>query len=567
MGNPKNTQDTATPLLSVDNLEVAFDSVNGNVHAVRGISFTVGEGEIVGIVGESGSGKSVACRSVLGLLPPYASIAGQVLFEDINLIGLPEDELRKIRGEKISMIFQNPASHLDPLMTNGQQIGEALRFHFNQGPREARGEAIELLKAVGIVDPQQCFDAYPHQLSGGMKQRVLIACAIACRPKLLLADEPTTALDVTVQARILDLLRTLNRERNLSIVLVSHDLGVIAEICQRVVVVHKGVIVEQGKVEDVVSTPKHSYTQRLIDSQPSVKARTRRATSEPGAELAPEPTDQPPNLLSVENLCVNFRTSRGLLDFLHRRKTSGLVKAVDGISFKVRQGEIFGIVGESGSGKSTVALAITKLVSPSEGRVRFHDKSIMELRGDELTSYRRSVQMVFQNPYDSLNPRFTVAQTIAEPLLKHGLATKAECTDRIDELMGLVDLSVDLRYRRPRQLSGGQCQRVGIARALAMQPEFLIADEVTSALDVTIQAQILELLERLRDKINLTILYISHDLAVVQMFCQRVAVFRAGRLIEIGPVDEVLTRPKEKYTQILVSSAPKLHTAVSLPGR
>ena len=563
MEKSKNTQTTATPLLSVDNLEVAFDSVNGNVQAVCGISFTVGEGEIVGIVGESGSGKSVACRSILGLLPSYASVGGQVLFEDINLIGLPEDELRKIRGEKISMIFQNPASHLDPLMTNGRQIGEALRFHYNQSPREARGEAIELLKAVGIADPEQCFDAYPHQLSGGIKQRVLIACAIACRPKLLLADEPTTALDVTVQARILDLLRALNRERNLSIVLVSHDLGVIAEICQRVVVVHKGVIVEQGKVEDVISTPKQSYTQRLIDSQPTVKARTRCAKS--GSE--PEPTEQPPDLLSVENLCVNFRTSRGFLDFLRRRKTDALVKAVDGISFKVRQGEIFGIVGESGSGKSTVALAITKLVSPSEGRVRFHDKSIMELRGDELTSYRRSVQMVFQNPYDSLNPRFTVAQTIGEPLLKHGLVTKAECTDRIDELMELVDLSVDLRYRRPRQLSGGQCQRVGIARALAMQPEFLIADEVTSALDVTIQAQILELLERLRDRINLTILYISHDLAVVQMFCQRVAVFRAGRLVEIGPVDEVLTRPKEKYTQILVSSAPQLHSAVSLSGR
>jgi peptide/nickel transport system ATP-binding protein len=564
MGNLKNTQGTPTPLLSAENLKVAFDSVTGNVQAVRGISFTVNRGEIVGIVGESGSGKSVACRSILGLLPSYASIGGQVLFEGNNLIGLPEDEFRKIRGKEISMIFQNPASHLDPLMTNGRQIAEALRFHFNQGPRKARDEGIELLKAVGITDPEQCFDAYPHQLSGGMKQRVLIACGIACKPKLLLADEPTTALDVTVQARILDLLRALNQKRNLSIVLVSHDLGVIAEICQRVVVVHNGLIVEQGKIEDIVSTPKHPYTQMLIDSQPAVKARKCHEKSK--IELDPELPKQPPNLLSVENLRVNFRTSRGFLDFLRHRKTSGLVRAVDGVSFKVRQGEIFGIVGESGSGKSTVALAITKLVSPSEGQVLFHDKSIMELRGDELTNYRRSVQMVFQNPYDSLNPRFTVAQTIGEPLLKYGLATKTECADRVDELMELVDLSVDLRHRRPRQLSGGQCQRVGIARALAMKPEFLIADEITSALDVSIQAQILALLERLRDKINLTILYISHDLAVVQMFCQRVAVFRAGRLVEIGPVNEVLTRPKEKYTQILVSSAPQLHSSASLPA-
>jgi peptide/nickel transport system ATP-binding protein len=565
MGKSKNRQGTTKPLLSVENLEVAFDSVNGNVHAVRGMSFSVSEGEIVGIVGESGSGKSVACRSVLGLLPSNASIDGQVLFEGSNIIGQHEDELRKIRGKQISMIFQNPASHLDPLMTNGQQIGEALRYHFNKDSRKARDEGIELLKAVGISDPEQTFDAYPHQLSGGMKQRVLIACAIACKPKLLLADEPTTALDVTVQARILDLLRTLNQERNLSIVLVSHDLGVIAEICQRVVVVHNGVIVEQGKIEDVVSTPKDPYTKMLIDSQPMMKIRARRARSDPESELVPEPAAKSLNLLSVENLCVNFRTSRGLFDFFRHRKTSGLVKAVDGISFKIHQGEIFGIVGESGSGKSTVALAITKLVSPSEGQVHFHDKSIMQLRGNELINYRRSVQMVFQNPYNSLNPRFTVAQTIAEPLLKHGLATKAECADRIDELMELVDLSIDLLHRYPHQLSGGQCQRVGIARALAMKPEFLIADEITSALDVSIQAQILALLERLRDKINLTILYISHDLAVVQMFCHRVAVFRAGRLVEIGPVNEVLTRPKEKYTQILVSSAPQLHFSASLP--
>ena len=563
MDKSKNTQGTTTPLLSVENLEVAFDSVNGNVHAVRGMSFSVGEGEIVGIVGESGSGKSVACRSILGLLPSNASIDGQVLFEGHNIIGQHEDELRKIRGKQISMIFQNPASHLDPLMTNGQQIGEALRYHFNQDSRKARAEGIELLKAVGITDPEQTFDAYPHQLSGGMKQRVLIACAIACRPKLLLADEPTTALDVTVQARILDLLRTLNQERNLSIVLVSHDLGVIAELCQRVVVVHNGLIVEQGKIEDVVSSPKDPYTRMLIDSLPTIKARARRARSGPEPELVPEPAAQPSNLLSVENLCVHFHTSRGLFDFFRHRKNSGLVKAVDGISFKIRQGEIFGIVGESGSGKSTVAVAITKLVSPSEGQVHFHGKSIMQLRGDELTNYRRSVQMVFQNPYNSLNPRFTVAQTVAEPLLKHGLAIKAECADRVDELMELVDLSIDLRHRYPHQLSGGQCQRVGIARALAMKPEFLIADEVTSALDVSIQAQILALLERLRDKINLTILYISHDLAVVQLFCQRVAVFRAGRLVEIGPVDEVLTRPKEKYTQTLVNSAPQLHFSAS----
>ena len=529
------------PVLRIEDLSVAF----GPVEAVRGVSFELGRGEVLGIVGESGSGKSVTCRAILGLLPPRARVGGRVLHGGRDLVALSPAGMQEVRGRHVSMIFQNPSSHLDPLMTIGAHVAEPLRRHFGLRRREARARATELLEAVKIREAAARYGAYPHQLSGGMKQRVLIASALACEPEILLADEPTTALDVTVQARILELLRELNRIRGLSTVLVSHDLGVIAEICDRVVVMRHGQIVETGPVADVVTRPRHDYTRLLIGSQPS------RLKAEPQAAI-----DQQ-SLLEIDDLSVHFRT--GGAPFVRRQP----VRALDGVSLAVRAGECFGVVGESGSGKSTLARAVIRLVEPTGGAIRHRGRDVAALSGPDLVTYRREVQMAFQSPYDSLNPRMTAIRTIAEPVWRHGLAGRSEALDRAAELMEQVELPPDLAHRRPRELSGGQCQRVGIARALALSPGLLIADEITSALDVTIQAQILALLRRLRRERNLTILYISHDLAVVRRLCDRVAVFRAGRLVETGPTERVFASPTDPYTAELIAAAPDLDAIVA----
>ncbi|WP_425450277.1 dipeptide ABC transporter ATP-binding protein [Virgifigura deserti] len=550
-------QPPPAPLLSVEDLTVDFGAPHVAVKAVRGVSFAVNVGEIVGIVGESGSGKSVTCRAVLGLLPWMARVGGRVSFDGRDLLQLSEAEMRRVRGRHISMIFQNPSSHLDPLMTIGRHVAEPLRMHFGYGAARARDAAIQMLRDVRIRDPELRVDSHPHELSGGMKQRAMIASAIACEPRLLLADEPTTALDVTVQARILELLKDLNRQRGLSIVLISHDLGVIAEICDRVVVMRNGVVVEQGPTREIINVPSHAYTRLLIDSQPSRLSQQHGKTARPAAVAT---TSEP--LLAVDDLSVEFASARGLLGLL-RGSEKASVKAVDAVSFDVRRGESFGIVGESGSGKSTIARAITRLIDPSGGRITFRGASVHDLKGETLSAYRRAVQMVFQSPYDALNPRMTVEETIAEPMIRHRLADRSGARKRTAALMAMVELPAELAGRRPRQLSGGQCQRVSIARALALSPEVLIADEITSALDVTIQAQILSLLRRLRETQGLTTLYISHDLAVVRMFCDRVAVFRSGQLVEIGAVEEVLARPRHDYTRRLIASAPRLEAATA----
>lgn len=536
----------SAPVLTVEDLSVSFPAPGGTVEAVRGVSFELGRGEVLGIVGESGSGKSVSCRAILGLLPPSARVAGRVLHGDRNLVTLSPEEMQRVRGRRISMIFQNPSSHLDPLMTIGAHVAEPLRRHFGLGRAEAWARVIELLEAVKIRDAPERYGAYPHQLSGGMKQRVLIASALACEPEILLADEPTTALDVTVQARILELLRDLNRARGLSTILVSHDLGVIAEICDRVVVMRHGRVVETGPVADVVRRPRHDYTRLLIGSQPG------RLKAEPRA-----PADEEPPLLEIENLSVHFPF--GGTPFVRRPP----VRALDGVSLSVRAGECFGIVGESGSGKSTLARAIIRLVEPTGGAIRHRGRDVAALTGADLAAYRRKAQMVFQSPYDALNPRMTAIRTIAEPIWRHGLAGKSEALARAAELMEHVELPPELAHRRRHELSGGQCQRVGIARALALSPEMLIADEITSALDVTIQAQILTLLRRLRRDRNLTILYISHDLAVVRRLCDRVAVFRAGLLVETGPTERVFAAPASSYSAELIAAAPDLDAIVA----
>jgi peptide/nickel transport system ATP-binding protein len=538
---------TSAPLLSVEGLSVDFELWGRNVPAVRDVSFQLATGEVLGIVGESGSGKSVTCRAILGLLPATAKVGGRVMFGGTDLCALSPADIADVRGRQISMIFQNPSSHLDPLMTIGGQIAEAPRLQLGKSRAEARSDAIRMLGEVRIRDPEHRVDSYPHELSGGMKQRAMIASAISCEPRLLLADEPTTALDVTVQARILELLKDLNQRRNLSVILISHDLGVISAVCDRVIVMRHGKVVESGPTEEIIQRPKEPYTRLLIDSQPSRRTPQRRMQEKPNKE----------SILSLRNLTVEFSSDTSLVDLL-RGQSSRRVRAVNNVSFDIAAGESFAIVGESGSGKSTIARAIARLNQPKSGSIRFDGQEAVALSGDALRGYRRTVQMVFQSPYDSLNPRMRVGDAIEEPLIRHGLARGSEAADRVHQLLEMVELPFDLRNRKPHELSGGQCQRVGIARALALSPRLLIADEITSALDVTIQAQILDLLRRLQQSQGLTMIYISHDLAVVRAFCDRVAVLSSGEIVEIGDVGDVLTAPVHEYTRTLIAAAPSL---------
>jgi ABC-type glutathione transport system ATPase component len=536
------------PPVVVENLGVEFETSRGTVTALRGISFHLERGEVLGLVGESGSGKSVACHSIVRLLPRNARVtSGRVLVSGHDVLALPRRDLLALRGQRVAMIFQNPSTHLDPLMTVGDQVGEALRHHLGMGRRQARRKAIELLASVRIAEPERRVTAFPHELSGGMKQRVMIAAALACEPQVLIADEPTTALDVTVQASILELLKRLRDERGLSIVLVSHDLGVVADICDRVVVMKDGLVVESGERESVLFAPQADYTKRLIAAHPEL-GRPRERIAEQQDRAGPTA------LLRVEGLTVEFQ-SRGALALVGGHR----VKAVNDVTFELLPGDTLGLVGESGSGKSTVARALVGLVRPTAGSVLYRGKPLGELRGDERLDYRRAVQMVFQDPYTSLNPRLTVAETLAEPLLRHGLKSSRNVARRVLELMEAVELSSALKNRRPHQLSGGQRQRVGIARALSLEPEVLVADEITSALDVTIQAQILELLRRLREEMSLTVLFISHDLGVVDQVCADVAVMNMGRIVERGPSERILANPEQEYTRRLLAAVPRMY--------
>jgi peptide/nickel transport system ATP-binding protein len=539
-------QEMSPPLLDVSDLTISFGAVN----AVKNVSFRVDAGEIVGIVGESGSGKSLTCRALMGILPPTANASGLVRMEGRDLFALTEEQWRQVRGRDIGMIFQNPASHLDPLRRIGDQVAAPMRRHLGLSKGEANRRAVGLLEEVGIHNAGARARAYPHEFSGGMKQRAMIAAAIGCRPKLLVADEPTTALDVTVQARILNLLKNLNQELGLSIVLISHDLAAIAGICTRMIVMRNGEIVEQGAVADIINRPKHPYTRLLIASQPNGESA--------GKPHLPQPEES--RLIAVENLKVSFGGRGG---FLGPKEARLPFLALDDVSLQISPGETVGIVGESGSGKSTLARTIVLQNRPSSGAVRFDGRDVHQLKGAELREFRQKVQMVFQNPYDSLNPRMTVRDSIAEPIWRHGLANRRTALERADALLESVELPALLRDRRPRQLSGGQCQRAGLARALALEPDLLIADEITSALDVTTQAQILELLRRLQHKRQLALLYISHDLGVVNSICERVYVLKSGKVVEAGLTEQVLSRPQHPYTRELVGSVTHLKTEMT----
>jgi peptide/nickel transport system ATP-binding protein len=531
-----------TPLLTVRDLSVRF----GETLAVDGVSFDLARGGALGIVGESGSGKSVTCRALMKLLPPVASISGTVDFDGQDILSAPESSLNAIRGKRIAMIFQSPASHLDPLMRIGDQVAETLIRHTDMRGKAVRDEVLRLLDVVRIPDPARWARAYPHQLSGGMKQRAMIAGALACQPDLLLADEPTTALDATVQKSVLDLLASLRKERGLSMIFVSHDLGAVAQVCDDLLVMRQSRLVERGPVARVLEAPQHDYTRMLIASHPDrLELRT----------VAAATVGRP--LIAAQGVQIRYG-GRTLSEFL-TGKEGGFV-AVRDAQFTVRAGEALGIVGESGSGKTTLARALVGLVKPHRGEISFDGKPA-EPTGRNRAAYLRDVQLVYQHPYEALSPRMTVQSAIAEPLRRHRLCPSGEVSDRVVDLMRQVDLSPDLASRLPAQLSGGQCQRVAIARALAMDPRVLIADEVTSALDVTLQAQVMDLLIRLQKERGLTMIFISHDLAVIRRLCNSVIVMRMGEIVEAGPTAQVFDAPAQHYTRQLIDAIPHLRPA------
>ncbi|MFB0922265.1 MAG: ABC transporter ATP-binding protein, partial [Alphaproteobacteria bacterium] len=525
------------PLLKVQNLSVDFSTPGGAVQAVKQVSFEVGKGETLALVGESGSGKSVSALSILQLLPyPVARHPnGSIRFEDQEMIGAPDATLRGIRGNDIAMIFQEPMTSLNPLHTIEKQINEVLFVHKGLARRAARERTLELLNLVGLSDAEKRLNAYPHELSGGQRQRVMIAMALANEPKLLIADEPTTALDVTIQAQILELLDDLKQKFDMSMLFITHDLGIVRKMADRVCVMNQGEIVENGATEDIFKNPTHDYTRHLLDAEPS------------GTALAPD--HGAPKIMQANDLKVHFPIKAGLM-----RRTVDHVKAVDGITLEIREGQTVGVVGESGSGKTTLGLALLRLIS-SQGTIEFDGQNIEDMRTNELRPLRREMQVVFQDPYGSLSPRMSIAQIIEEGLKVHGLGDNAaERDEKIVTVMQEVGLDPEVRHRYPHEFSGGQRQRVAIARALVLRPKFIVLDEPTSALDRSVQAQIIDLLRGLQEKYKLAYLFISHDLKVVRAISNHVIVMRDGKVVEQGPADEIFGRPGADYTEALMAA-------------
>ncbi|MCU4654142.1 ABC transporter ATP-binding protein [Roseibacterium sp. SDUM158016] len=522
------------PILDVRNLTIDFRQGASASRAVRGVTFTVGRGETVALVGESGSGKSVTALSTVSLLPEAAEIGGSVRYEGQEMVGAAEAELRGIRGNDISFIFQEPMTSLNPLHTLEKQIAESLALHQGLTGQAARDRIIELLNRVGIRDPESRLGAYPHQLSGGQRQRVMIAMALANDPKLLIADEPTTALDVTIQAQILELLAELKRDLGMSLLFITHDLGIVRRIADRVCVMKDGLIVEQGKTATIFDDPRHPYTQKLLAAEPA-------GTPKPVPAGARE-------IVSTDALRVWFPIQRGLM-----RRTVGHVKAVNAASVQVRSGETLGIVGESGSGKTTLALAVLRLIS-SQGPVVFMGRNIQGLKSRELRGVRREMQVVFQDPYGSLSPRMTVEQIVSEGLAVHGIA-RGERRRLVADILQEVGLDPRMMDRYPHEFSGGQRQRIAIARAMILRPKLVVLDEPTSALDMTVQVQIVELLRRLQADHGLAYLFISHDLKVVRALSHKVIVMKQGDVVETGDAEDLFRNPRHEYTRELMRAA------------
>ncbi|MEZ5853291.1 MAG: ABC transporter ATP-binding protein [Hyphomicrobiaceae bacterium] len=605
---------TAQPVLEIEDLHVQFVTSHGVVRAVEGVTYSVNPGEMVAIVGESGSGKSVSALAVMRLLPPHSSRIpkGTIKFEGRSLLELDNEQMRQIRGRDISMIFQEPMTSLNPVLSIGLQIKEPLLIHLNMSEEEADARAVELLTLVGITDPESRLNQYPHQLSGGMRQRVMIAIGLACNPKLLIADEPTTALDVTIQAQILELMKDLSKRLGIAIIVITHNLGIVARYADRVNVMYAARIVESGTAEKVFGRPLHPYARGLLSAVPRLdRGRSVKLATIEGA---------PPNLLNPPEGCrfrprcryaidacmevpayreiddghfaachrtpeierldpidpqahqtVNAEHSDAaaplVLDIRKATKffpvgggflggPAKLVKAVNGVSLSVRRGETLGLVGESGCGKSTLGRLVLRLEDPTGGEIMFEDVDLAKMGRRDMIAIRKRMQVIFQDPYSSLNPRMTVGQIIGEPMRVHNILPKDKIDDRVVELLETVGLFPYMALRYPHELSGGQRQRVGIARALSVNPEVIVCDEAVSALDVSIQGQVINLLEDLQQKLGLTYLFIAHDLAVVRHISTRVAVMYLGRIVELADSEELFANPKHPYTQALLAAAP-----------
>ena len=568
-----STRDAAVPLLSIERLGVSFKVGKAPpVDAVRDVSLTVAENETVALVGESGSGKSVTAMSVLRLLPGNAVVAPQsrIRFGSTDVLSLSRDALQALRGADIGVVFQDPMSSLNPVFTIGSQIAESLRLHRGMTRRQAMARALELLDEVGIPEPAARLNAYPHELSGGQQQRVMIAMAIACEPKLLIADEPTTALDVTVQQQILDLLAKLRQQHRMSMLFISHDLGVVGQIAERIVVMRAGTVREEGTVDRIFIDPHDAYTRALLSCRPSLDRRPRRlpviddflgadapakrlVAETAGDRVARPATGEP--ILVVRHLKKQYRLKTGLLS----RK---VVDAVVDASFTLSRGRTLGLVGESGSGKTTVGMMLMRLTEASGGEVAFDGTDLFALDARALMAYRRRIQIVFQNPYASLNPRFTVGQILLEPMRIHRIgADDAARFDEARRLVQRVGLPANALHKYPHEFSGGQRQRIAIARCLTMKPEVLICDESVSALDVSVQAQVLNLLLDLQDEFGLAYLFISHDLAVVRYISDDVMVMKQGQVVEIADADTIYRSPQNAYTQRLLASIPRGYEA------
>jgi microcin C transport system ATP-binding protein len=536
-----------SPLLEVRNLGVSFAVDDGEVEAVRGASFTIDRGETLGLVGESGSGKSVTALSIMQLLPyPKARHrAGSILFQGRELLGAPEVEMQRVRGDRISMIFQEPMTSLNPLHTIEKQVNEILRVHRGLSRAAARARTVELLRLVGLPEAERRLDAYPHQLSGGQRQRVMIAMALANEPDLLIADEPTTALDVTIQAQILALLRELQAKFGMALLLITHDLAIVRKMAERVCVMQAGAIVEAGPTAEVFERPRHPYTQRLLAAEPRAMPRAPRADA--------------PVVVEAEDIRVWFPIRRGLM-----RRVVDHVKAVDGVSLTVREGQTLGVVGESGSGKTTLGLALLRLQA-CEGRVRFAGRDLHAMTARDVRPLRREMQIVFQDPYGALSPRMSIAQIVGEGLGVHAVGTALEQRDLVDAALVEVGLDPTVRDRYPHEFSGGQRQRIAVARAMVLKPRLVVLDEPTSALDMSVQAQIVDLLRDLQARHRLAYLFISHDLKVVRAMSDEIIVMRDGRVVERGPAEQVFSAPAEPYTRALLAAAFELEAVEEAP--
>ena len=554
--------------LKIDNLSVNYRMRKETVYAVKNINFDVKKGEILGLVGESGSGKSTLGNAIINLIDEPGKISnGKVVLDGINIHENLKD-IQKYRGKKIGLIFQDPQTSLNPLLTIGEQLIETIQTHLDLDFKDSKKRAINLLQEVGIKDAENRFDNYPHQFSGGMRQRVVISLALCCEPELLIADEPTTALDVSIQSQILELIKTLTKERNLAVILITHDMGVISETADRVAVMKDGDLVEIGTTKEILTNPKEIYTKSLISSVPPTNKKISRfkiiekkENSERGVNIKildrwnkKKLTSQ--NLIEVKNIKKTFQEG------MFTETSKNTVMAVDDVSFAVKEGESFGLVGESGSGKSTIAKMIVNLFKPSSGEIFFDNVCITKIkRNKEMMNFRKQIQMIFQDPYSSLNGRLKVEDIIAEPIKLHNpTITNNDLNNYINDLLESVELSKKSSTRYSHEFSGGQRQRISIARALATQPRLLVCDEPTSALDVSIQAQILNLLKDLQEQLNLTILFISHDLPVVRQMCDRIGVLRNGKLCEVSDTEKLFLEPKHEYSKELLRLMPKIES-------